>query len=130
MGHMPRTRKEDIAILFGAMAEASPIIRPADRTTADSAAYRGTLEVASQALPTAAGLPLADRTYRGWLGLLCPDTKTAIWLMRALVASNVLARREETTLFVPVNPVDDPDASLVAARLARVRRFATIKGVV
>ena len=29
-------------------------------------------------------------------------------MMRALVASNVLARREGTVLFVPVNPSIDP----------------------
>ena len=32
-------------------------------------------------------------------------------MMRALVASNVLARREGTVLFVPVNPAADPTAA-------------------
>ncbi len=38
------------------------------------------------------------------IGFNCPDVPTAIWMMRALVVSNVLARREDTALFVPVHP--------------------------
>jgi hypothetical protein len=44
--------------------------------------------------------------------------------MRALVASNVLSRREETVLFVPVNPAVDPRGHLVAAAVGRVHRLA------
>jgi hypothetical protein len=32
------------------------------------------------------------------------DVKAAVWMMRAVVVNNVLARREGTTLFVPNNP--------------------------
>ena len=50
-------------------------------------------------------------------------------MMRALVASNVLARREGTVLFVPVNPATDPEGRRVAAAVARVCRFASARGV-
>ena len=46
----------------------------------------------------------------GWVGIECPDVHSAIWMMRALVVSNILARREATTLFVPVNPSRIPAA--------------------
>ena len=36
-------------------------------------------------------------------------------MMRALVATNVLSRREGTTLFVPVNAATDPRGTIVAA---------------
>ena len=36
-------------------------------------------------------------------------------MMRALVASNVLSRREGTTLFVPVNSVTDPTGTSSSA---------------
>ena len=45
-------------------------------------------------------------------------------MMRALVVSNVLARREETVLFVPVNPATDPGGRLVAAAVGRIHRLA------
>ena len=36
-------------------------------------------------------------------------------MMRALVAANVLSRREETVLFVPVNAATDPDVETIVA---------------
>jgi hypothetical protein len=40
----------------------------------------------------------------------------------------VLARREETTLLVPVNPVADPAGTMVAARVTRVQALARHAG--
>ena len=58
----------------------------------------------SAAILDATGLQPTSHAYPGWLGFNCPDVPAAIWMMRALVVSNVLARREETVLFVPVHP--------------------------
>ena len=44
------------------------------------------------------------------------------------IAFNVLSRREETTVFVPVQPVADPGGAFVAARVARVRALAQRAG--
>ena len=52
----------------------------------------------------------------------------AVWLMRALVVHNVLARREATTVFVPVNPQMDPDGTRVSAVLAHVQQLAAADG--
>jgi hypothetical protein len=51
-------------------------------------------------------------------------------MMRALVVKNVLARREETTLFVPVNGRTDPDGTVVAGALASVLGFAKARRVI
>ena len=53
------------------------------------------------AIRAATGLEPTAHNYPGWLGLECGDVHAAIWLMRALVASAILARREQTVLFVP-----------------------------
>jgi hypothetical protein len=127
MDHMARTRKEDIAILFDAMAQASPLLQPAPRPAVESEAYRASAAQMAAAVPAASGLPLDERVYPGWLGVRCPTVGVAVWLMRALVASNMLARREDTTLFLPVHP--DVSAESVATRVARVRRFAELRGV-
>jgi len=60
----------------------------------------------------------------GWHGVECGDVTEAIWLMRMLVAGNILARREETTLFVPVNTAADPDGEVVRSSLARLRSLS------
>jgi sirohydrochlorin cobaltochelatase len=65
----------------------------------------------------------------GWRGVECPSVRAAVWMMRALVACNVLSRREGTVLYVPVDGVRDPDGRTVAAALARVHRLAAARGV-
>jgi sirohydrochlorin cobaltochelatase len=94
VGHTPPARQQAIAELFLAMAAESPLIEPA-----------------------------WDADAPGWAGQECPSVGDAVWMMRALVASNVLARREGTTLFVPVNPATDPHGRRVAAAVERVRRL-------
>jgi len=59
----------------------------------------------------------------GWRGVACASVDDAVWMMRALVVHNVLARREGTTLFVPVNETQDPDGTRVSASLDLVRRL-------
>ena len=65
----------------------------------------------------------------GWIGVECASVRAAIWMMRALVVSNVLSRREGTTLFVPVNPTADPDGARVSGLLARIGHLAAVDGM-
>ena len=46
-----------------------------------------------------------------------------------LVASNVLSRREGTTLFVPINPAIDPGGDAVVTAIARIHAFASARGM-
>jgi hypothetical protein len=55
--------------------------------------------------------------------------RAAIWMMRALVVSNVLSRREESVLFVPVNPESDPAGNTVVRSVARAHRLNTARGL-
>jgi hypothetical protein len=48
-------------------------------------------------------------------------------MMRMMVAANILARREGTVLFVPINPVDDPGGEIVAEAIARIHHLAVVK---
>jgi hypothetical protein len=89
VGHVSRERQQAIAELFLAMAEESPLVEPS-----------------------------WDANVAGWRDVECASVPEAIRLMRALVASNVLARREGTTLFVPVNEAVDPGGRRVAAALS------------
>jgi hypothetical protein len=49
-------------------------------------------------------------------------------MMRALVATNVLARREGTVLFVPVS-ADTSAGDAVVDRLTMIHAFATMRGL-
>jgi hypothetical protein len=57
---------------------------------------------------------------QGWRAWSCDSVRQAIWMMRALVAHNVLARREAQTLFVPDRSARADAALAMVARLAQV----------
>ena len=88
IGHTPRARQEAIADLLLAMERETPLVEPS-----------------------------FEAEGRGWRGVECESVPAAIGMMRALVASNVLARREGTVLFVPVNPETDPGGHRVGGRM-------------
>lgn len=96
MGHMPREQKIAVGDLLQVLDDESPLIQPAWPQD---------------------GPP-------GWRGVECASVSDALWMMRALVAGNVLARREGTMVCVPVNPETDPAGARVAAAVSLVRGLA------
>ena len=117
MGHVPHEQQRAIGDLFTTMAQDAPLLEP-DRSSDAASRNAERASAIAAAIERSTGLRRSDRSYDGWLGLECPDVGSAVWMMRALVASNVLARREETTLFVPINPAIDPSGSRVVNAVA------------
>lgn len=130
MGHVSRTQQRDIAQLFAASAAEWPFVEPSyshDVTRVESGErLAGTM---AEAITRHTGLLPSARVYVGWLGVECPTVQRAIWMTRALVASNVLSRREGTVLFVPVNPMTDPSGDVVVRAVTRIHRCAALRGV-
>jgi hypothetical protein len=124
--HMWSAQQLEISNLFAKTSVTSPLVQPALGNGENQELLRGHM---AGALRLATGLPISGLRYPGWLGLECPSARGAIWMMRALVVSNVLARREETVLFVPVNAVSDPHAKQVVSTVARIHGFAAVRGV-
>ena len=123
--HMPRGQQRGIASLFARLARESPLVEPSatgEGQEADAAAL-------SAAIRRDTGLQTPGQSYTGWLGVNCPSVRSAIWMMRALVAGNVLSRREGTTLFVPLNHATDPGGVRVARALARAHRLAAARKI-
>ena len=126
LGHMRRAQQRTIAGLFVTLAEDSPLIVPA---LAIDDVDPGAADRIADVIQQEIGLARSACRYAGWLGLDCPSVAAAIFLMRALVVSNVLSRREDTTLFVPINPAIDPAGDLVIRALTRVHALGRAKGV-
>jgi sirohydrochlorin cobaltochelatase len=124
LGHMPREQQQAIAELFVTMAAESPLIEPDLSTHDDERA--GTV---AALIHRDTGLSRSNHRYPGWLGIECPSVRAAVWMMRALVVSNVLSRREGTTLFVPVNAAIDSNGTITARTVADVYRIASARGV-
>ena len=124
LGHMPREQQQAIAELFVTMAGESPLVEP-DLSRHDERLA----ETVASLIQGDTGLPRSNHRYPGWLGIDCPSIRAAVWMMRALVASNVLSRREGTTLFVPINAAIDPQGTIAARTLADVHRSASARHV-
>lgn len=122
MGHLARVHKADIGGLFALLSRELPLLEPEPAVGPDTATTRRAVAVA---IERQAALQAVDHRYQGWMGLAVPSIGAAVWMMRALVAGNVLARREGETLFVPINVAIDPAGELLAPRVALVHRLAT-----
>jgi hypothetical protein len=131
LGHMPHGQQRAIANLFTRMTKESPLVVPMLATDDETRAARhdAIKSTIIERIRRTSGLQPSSHRYTGWLGLECPSAGAAIWMMRGLVVGNVLARREETTLFVAVNPDIDADGHTVVTTLTRVHRLASEKGV-
>jgi sirohydrochlorin cobaltochelatase len=123
--HMPYSQQAAIRALFHELSLEGVVVPPAPDATAVEPAAAAALAHAFAARGEPAAAPSVTP---GWVGVPCASVETAIWMMRALVASNVLARREETTLLVPVHPAVDPGGTIVAARVTRVQALARHAG--
>ena len=129
-GHMTGLKRWTIARVLADIDSESPLVVPAqiesdsDRLRLQEAA--GRLVASAQA---ASGLQAICGGDDPWVGIACPSQRLALWMMRVLVVSNVLSRREGTTLYVPINPERDESGAIVSRAVARARRFAGIRGV-
>jgi hypothetical protein len=126
--HMRPSQHQAIGNLFTRMAVKSPLVQPAscrDGLSADG--QRMLSSEMAETIHAATGLRQSDHRYWGWLGLECSDVRSAIWMMRALVASNILSRREGAVFFVPVNPVSDPTGEIVVQSVVQMQPLLQLR---
>jgi sirohydrochlorin cobaltochelatase len=128
-GHMWLPQRRRIAALLAAMADEAAVVAPALATDGIPDGHDATVSALADTVRRETGLPASSQRYVGWFGVECPSVAAAVWMMRLLVAGNVLTRREGTALFAPVNPGSDPGGQSIARAIARVHRFAAANGV-
>ena len=99
-GHIWLAQQDAIADLFEKMAVESPLVEPEfpdDKFQPHR--HQMLRDKMAENIYQLTGLKSSDhqgssdRQYVGWLGLECPNIRSAIWMMRAMVVSNVLSRR-------------------------------------
>src|SRR5581483_6641848 len=77
---------------------------PRERVLAEPARYAAVVRELERGLRMVTGLEVVTGGTPGWIGLVCASEAMAIWLLRAIVVENVLARREGAVLFLPAAP--------------------------
>jgi hypothetical protein len=125
LGHTSVDQHRSIADLFEIMESESPLIQapfPAEDTR--GVVFEGLRDRIADEIHSSIGLQANGREYHGWLGVNCDSVQSAIRMMRAILVSNVLCRREGDAIYIPVNPSADSSGSRVVGRLRRAYRFA------
>lgn len=131
LGHTSVAQHRAIAALFDVMERESSLIQaPFSARNALSADIEQFRDKIAADIFSQTGLHATGREYDGWLGLDCLTARSAIWMMRVMVVSNVLARREGNSLYIPVDPSADRNEGTVAASVARAYRVARAQGVI
>lgn len=127
--HMSVAQHRTIADLFEIMEMESPLLQaPLSTSDIESAEFERLQDSLAEHIHSLTGLQATGRGYRGWLGVDCLHVRGAIWMMRVMVVSNVLCRREGSFIYIPVNPSTDADGTAIAALLARAYRLARAQG--
>ena len=128
LGHILPPQQYAIGQCLATLAETSPAVAPVWLPDGSDPAAGVTADLAGR-MRSFPGVGVASPRQAGWLGVACPDVASAVWMTRALVAMNVLARREDTVICVPVNVSTDPQGERVAGAIARVHRLAAARGL-
>jgi hypothetical protein len=125
VGHMSVMHRQTIVDLIDGMTEESPLVAPAYVLREEDVPAHDVLAARiADAVGRATGLARSSHRGHHWVGFECGRVRSAVWMMRMMAAVNVLSRREETVLFVPVNPGIDPDGTIVSDSLALIHRLA------
>jgi len=123
--HMSRGQQAAVAAAMDTLST-GPLLQPASATEIGAAltAYHATVEAINHAIQTETGLPPAGCSAAGWIGFQCDNDEMAVWLLRAVIVENILARREANVLFLPARPrFTRNDVDRIVAVLARARRL-------
>ncbi|HTU47954.1 MAG TPA: hypothetical protein VMF91_23045 [Bryobacteraceae bacterium] len=129
-GHVPPAQQAAIGRLFAKLDMESPLIQPPlARHDCDAERFRLLSLKIAEAIYSVTGLGTSHGQYQDWIGVACPSIHAAIWMMRAIAASNMVARREGNTLFIPVDPASDPDGQTAAQAVRQAHRFTVARGI-
>ena len=92
--------------LAGGPPHRGALLEPARRedVLAEPARYAEVVRELGRGIRAVTGLDVVVGGPPGWIGVVCASEEMAIWLMRAIVVENVMARREGTTLYLPAGP--------------------------
>lgn len=128
-GHTSRAQHKAVADLFEIMESESPLIQaPLPRDIKDSSFLGDLRDKVADQIHCSTGLETTGE-YDGWLGVNCKNVPAAIWMMRAMVVSNALSRREDTAIYIPINPASDHSGSRIVRMVGHAHRVVVAHGM-
>ena len=71
---------------------------------AEPGKYAAAIAECGRGINMITGMSIVQSKVPGWIGVQCDSDEMAIWLVRAIIVENVMVRREEDVLYLPVGP--------------------------
>ena len=99
-GHMSENEKAKAGKVMNDAPLIMPLLASNNEIPSETLAKAATESL--ETIGTALKLQGKSLTEYGWVGFECPDEKSAAWFVRAIIACNIIARREVATLLLPV----------------------------
>jgi hypothetical protein len=92
--------------LAGGPPHRGRLLEPVDRSEIDTdkEAYQRVVAEIRRGISLVSGLKTVECESLGWVGVVCENESMAAWILRAIIAENVIARRERNVVFVPAGP--------------------------
>jgi hypothetical protein len=75
-----------------------------EEARAEPEKYQAVVEEIGRGIWLATELPVLPRLAPGWVGVRCDSVPMAVWMVRAIVVENVMARRVGEMLYLPAGP--------------------------
>ncbi len=95
----------DLALAGGPAHRDTLLVPPSPtEVEANRTGYANTLREIERGLIMTTNCEIVQSTTPGWIGMQCHSEDMAVWLLRAIIAENVLARRENNVLMLPAGP--------------------------
>lgn len=124
--HISSEQKAQVANTFASMGTQA-LLEPPSRpeVLAHIADYQTLMERVRPAIHAVTGLPLVESKALGWVGVRCRDEKMAAWFVRSAIVENILARREEDVLYLPLPKLDSAEQSsfAIVERMTCLHRY-------
>jgi hypothetical protein len=129
--HMSAEQHKSIDAMIVNRSIHSELLEPAPPADVESDpdGYREVVDTMAREITARTGQVCFANRYVGWIGIECPSVRTAIWQMRAMTVENVLARREDTVLFLPAHPrfASDERMTRLIETFERVQQLCAVK---
>jgi sirohydrochlorin cobaltochelatase len=130
-GHMSAEQHASIDAMVKDESSGSELLEPASaaQMKTDPDGYQRVIDEITREVTARTGRVCFANRYVGWIGIDCPSVRTAIWLMRAMTVENILARREDTVLFLPAHPrfASDGRMNRVIDTFERLHQLCALK---
>ena len=104
--HTPEDQQQSINAQFAEVPAGAELLEPASTAEvfAEPVAYQETVQRMSQEISQRLSLTCFTGRYAGWMAVECPSVRKAVWMIRAMIVENILARREGELVFLPASP--------------------------